>query len=82
MQTELFESGNCDLAEDVIFVPYPGTEVYNNPELFNVTIQKRPWAHWREDMPSVLSTKSLTSEQIYDLWLKKIDNLAELINLC
>lgn len=79
MQRYLFESGTCDLAEDVIFVPYPGTEIYHNPEKFNVRIEKKPWSQWREDMPSVTNTRMMTSGQIYDAWLYKIDNLAQLI---
>ncbi len=79
MQRYLFESGTCDLAEDVIFVPYPGTEIYHNPEKFNVRIEMKPWSQWREDMPSVTNTRMMTSGQIYDAWLYKINHLAELI---
>lgn len=79
LQRKLFELGYCDLAEDVIFVPYPGTYIYQNPDEYGVTIEPKPWAQWREDMPSVTSTHTLSSQQIYDLWLKKIDNLARLI---
>jgi anaerobic magnesium-protoporphyrin IX monomethyl ester cyclase len=80
-QKYLFESGSCDLAEDVIFVPYPGTEIYHNPHKFNVNIEMKPWAQWREDMPSVTNTRSMTSDQIYNAWLNKIDHLAKLIKL-
>jgi radical SAM superfamily enzyme YgiQ (UPF0313 family) len=79
LQRALFESGICDLAEDVIFVPYPGTDVYHNPARYGVTIDNKPWHQWREDMPSVISTEALTSSEIYECWLHKIDNLAELI---
>ncbi len=79
MQRQLFEEGNCDLAEDVIFVPYPGTEIYYKPEKFNVKIEQKPWAEWREDMNSVTNTQALSSTQIYEAWLKKIYKLGELI---
>lgn len=79
LQRELFESGSCDLAEDVIFVPYPGTDIYNNPAKYGISIEQKPWAQWREDMPSVTSTCKLSSTRIYELWLKKIDALGNLI---
>jgi len=79
LQRRLFESGQCDLAEDVIFVPYPGTDIHANPQKYGITIEQKPWSQWREDMPSVTSTRELSSRRIYDLWLNKINKLGNLI---
>lgn len=79
LQRRLFESGQCDLAEDVIFVPYPGTDIHATPQKYGITIEQKPWSQWREDMPSVTSTRELSSRRIYDLWLNKINILGNLI---
>ncbi len=58
----------------------PGSAVYSNPEKFGVNIQSFDWSKYCENPPSfptVYSLKSLTQEQIFELFKEryKIVNL-------
>jgi anaerobic magnesium-protoporphyrin IX monomethyl ester cyclase len=70
MITNLIDRDLMDVYEQSIFVPYPGTAVYNDPGKFNVRILTRDFRRYREDSKPVLSLECLTPEDIYLEWLK------------
>lgn len=71
--TGLFDSGLTDLVDYFICTPYPGTLIYKDPGRYEVTIARKPWRLWREDIPSVMSTATLAAEEIYELWLTGLE---------
>lgn len=75
----LFEKGLTDLADYYICTPYPGTDLYRDPEKYNVTISAGDFAAWREDQPSVMKTQFLDQAEIFDLWKLGIDRISSLM---
>ena len=52
-----------------IFVPFPGTEIGENPEKFGIKIENKNFQHFHFIPPKPLaSTKYLTAEEVFDLW--------------
>ncbi|HUL39930.1 MAG TPA: hypothetical protein VLU38_06545, partial [Methanomassiliicoccales archaeon] len=56
--------------EQSIFVPYPGTAVYDDPKRFDVKILTHDYRRYREDGLPVVSLEGLTPEVILLEWLK------------
>ncbi len=75
----LFNNKLCDLLEWFICVPYPGTDLYENPDKYKIKIHNLPWSKWREDSPSVVSTENLPSTEIYNLWIKGLNRYVDLL---
>jgi len=76
---DLFHSGLTDLVDYFICTPYPGTSIYRDPGKYGVTIERKPWRMWREDIPSVMSTTALTATEIYDLWLSGLRQITQVM---
>lgn len=75
----LLDAGLTDLVDYFICTPYPGTSIYRDPEKYDVTIERKPWRLWREDIPSVMNTATLTAEEIYDLWLSGLRRITQVM---
>jgi radical SAM superfamily enzyme YgiQ (UPF0313 family) len=50
-------------------VPYPGSDLYGNPERFGLTLHHHDFKLYHEDMPPVFSSRYATSDQIYEVFL-------------
>lgn len=75
---DLFRRKLIDLVEYYITTPYPGTDLYQNPERYNLEIIGKTFDDWREDQPSVTNTRYLTNQQIFNIWkdgLRRFGNL-------
>lgn len=75
----LFKKKLIDLVEYYITTPYPGTDLYQNPQRYNLEIIGKTFDDWREDQPSVTNTRFLTNVQIFDLWKSGLKRFGELI---
>jgi radical SAM superfamily enzyme YgiQ (UPF0313 family) len=76
---DLFKRKLIDLVEYYITTPYPGTDLYQNPQRYNLEIIGKTFDDWREDQPSVTNTRFLTNVQIFDLWKSGLKRFGELI---
>lgn len=70
MIVDLIERDLMDVYEQSIFVPYPGTAVYDDPRKFDVSILTYDFRRYREDSIPVVSLQGLTPEDIYFEWLE------------
>jgi len=70
MITSLIDRDLMDVYEQSIFVPYPGTAVYEDPKKFNVRILTHDFRRYREDSLPVVRLEGLTPEDIFFEWLK------------
>ena len=70
MITHLIDRDLMDVYEQSIFVPYPGTAVYDDPNKFNVKILTRDFRRYREDSLPVVRLERLSPEDILSEWLK------------
>lgn len=71
----LIEEGLTDYADYYICVPYPGTDIYANPQKYNVEIIHKDFSEWREDQPSVMKTLALDENQIFEIWSDGIERI-------
>ena len=67
------------LAASYLFglVPYPGSDLYEKPNQFGMNILHHKYELYHEDMLPVYATAHATSEQIYQVFLTGIQNLAQ-----
>jgi len=70
MITDLIDRDLMDVYEQSIFVPYPGTAVYDDPKKFNVKILTHDFRRYREDSLPVVRLEGLSPEDIFLEWLK------------
>ncbi|MCI5150871.1 MAG: radical SAM protein, partial [Candidatus Electrothrix sp. MAN1_4] len=73
----LLSTGTCDQIEWFICVPYPGTDLYCNPDRYDIRIERKPWKEWREDSPSVLNTAELSAKRIHEIWDEGLGRFAQ-----
>lgn len=64
----LFYDKLIDLVEYYITTPYPGTDLYANPQRYNIEIIGKNFDEWREDRPSVTNTQYLSRDEIFEIW--------------
>jgi anaerobic magnesium-protoporphyrin IX monomethyl ester cyclase len=70
MIASLIDRNLMDVYEQSIFVPYPGTAVYDNPKRFNVRILTHDFRKYREDSLPVVRLEGLTPDDVFNEWLK------------
>lgn len=58
-------------------VPYPGTKMYENPEIYGMTIHHHRFRQYREDSLAVYDTKFAKSEEIYQVFLEGLKEIGE-----
>ncbi len=68
-----------------IFVPYPGSPIYKNPERYDITLHEMPdefaWAKGRQgEYQCFVSTSELSREQILDSFTKLFEYYTTLTN--
>lgn len=73
---ELFQLGLTHRVEYYIAVPYPGTPIYADPAKYGVTLRNAPFRDYGADLPSVMSTETLSGGEIYSLWRGGLKRLA------
>jgi len=67
----LLKSKVVDQVCNHIFVPYPGTEFFDNHSYFGIDIKSRDWIHYEgRSYPVVYRLNELTADEIYDAFLK------------
>jgi hypothetical protein len=50
-------------------VPYPGSDIFNNPDKYGVKIKHKNYKLYHEDMPPVFDSAYAKSDDIYDVFL-------------
>jgi radical SAM superfamily enzyme YgiQ (UPF0313 family) len=70
MIADLIGRGLMDVYEQSIFVPYPGTAVYDDPGKFNAKILTHDFRRYREDSLPVVRLEGLAPEDILAEWLR------------
>jgi anaerobic magnesium-protoporphyrin IX monomethyl ester cyclase len=70
MIAHLIDGDLMDVYEQSIFVPYPGTAVYDDPNKFNVKILTRDFRRYREDSLPVVRLEGPSPDDILFEWLK------------
>lgn len=65
-----------DMAGYFIVVPYPGTDIFNNPQKYGIKIISRDFSLYKEDQKPVMETEYLKSNEIYDIWKKGLSRIA------
>ena len=69
-------NGFLYLIEVGCFVPYPGTDIYRNPERYGITIHSRNFSGYTgESFPSY-STAGLSAERIFAWYLRVLQEIA------
>jgi len=65
----LYEKGLCDVYNCNVMVPFPGSDLYHNPEKYGVTILTRDWSLYHpRDFP-VFKMDTASPEEIYACFL-------------
>lgn len=57
-------------------VPYPGSSLFDAPESFDMKILHRDFRLYHEDLPPVYETPFATSDQIFEVFLEGVEQLA------
>jgi radical SAM superfamily enzyme YgiQ (UPF0313 family) len=58
-------------------VPYPGSEIYEHPDRYGMTIQNHDYQRYHEDMIPVYDTTHASAEQIYEVFLYGVEVLGQ-----
>lgn len=74
---ELIERGLLQATYLFGLVPYPGSDMYTQPERHGMTIHHHNFKYYHEDMLPVYSTPFAEPEQIYDIFLYGVDALGK-----
>ena len=80
MIIQLIDRDLMDVYEQSIFVPYPGTAVYNDPKRFNVEILTHDFRRYREDSLPVVRLEGLSPEDILFEWMRTTRNTNEIFS--
>jgi radical SAM superfamily enzyme YgiQ (UPF0313 family) len=66
------------LVDYYLFTPYPGTPVYENPDLYDIKIQKdADYSKWREDAVTIYELPTLSPQQLYDEWKLGLSKISQ-----
>ncbi|MFI1681995.1 MULTISPECIES: B12-binding domain-containing radical SAM protein [unclassified Streptomyces] len=60
-----------------LFVPYPGTPMFDHPERYGMKLLHRQYDLYNEELPPVVDTKHATSEEVYDIFVEGVGMLAQ-----
>ena len=60
--------GLLDKVSASLFIPYPGSEVFENPEKYGIKILTRDWTEYYEMGFPVFENKDLSAQEIYEYW--------------
>lgn len=58
-------------------VPYPGSDMFQNPDRFGMKIHHYDFKYYHEDMPPVFSSSFATPDQAYEAFLYGVKALAQ-----
>jgi radical SAM superfamily enzyme YgiQ (UPF0313 family) len=58
-------------------VPYPGSEMYEKPEKFGMSLSHHDFKYYHEDLPPVFVTPFVGPEEVYQVFLDGIRDLAQ-----
>lgn len=78
---DLITSDAVDVIGNKVFVPYPGTPVFNNPSTFGVEILTRDWGKYDRRSFPVYALNNLSAEDIYQGYILHERKLTEALNL-
>lgn len=72
---DLLKSEIIDQVCNHILVPYPRTEIFNNPEKFGINILHKKWEHYEgRSYPPVYELDNLSNQDIYNYFLQALNN--------
>jgi anaerobic magnesium-protoporphyrin IX monomethyl ester cyclase len=74
---ELIESGLLHATYLFGLVPYPGSDMYENPDHHGMTIHHYDYKRYHEDMLPVYSTPHADPEEIYEVFLHGVGALGQ-----
>ncbi|WP_409473573.1 B12-binding domain-containing radical SAM protein [Streptomyces sp. HC307] len=60
-----------------LFVPYPGTPMFDHPERYGMKLLHRQYDLYNEELPPVVDTKYATSDEVYEIFVQGVGTLAE-----
>lgn len=58
-------------------VPYPGSQMYNNPEQYGMLIKTKDYKYYNEDLEPVYDTKFAKSGEIYKIFEHGVEQLGQ-----
>ncbi len=58
-------------------VPYPGSAMYEDPDLYGLKLHHRDFKFYHEDLEPVFDTAFATSEEIYRTFLESVRDLGQ-----
>jgi radical SAM superfamily enzyme YgiQ (UPF0313 family) len=77
--TELIDKRLINSVDYFVFVPYPGTPVFNEPEKYEIKILSKNWDLYREDEIPVFEYNNLSSNEIFEVWLSGLKQISTAI---
>ena len=60
-----------------IFVPYPGTKMFSDPDRYGIRLHHHRYDEYHEDLPPVFESLGAPSEQVYEIFLDSVQMLAQ-----
>ena len=76
---EWLRQGIVSTVDYFVTVPYPGTELFTNPNKYGMIINNNNWNNYREDCAPVFDLRTMNSRQIYSCWLKGLNEFTKTI---
>jgi radical SAM superfamily enzyme YgiQ (UPF0313 family) len=65
---QLYKEKLLDELVPMIFIPYPGTDHFNNPEKYGITISTKDFSQFTRTKKPIISYKKFTSEEIQSMF--------------
>jgi anaerobic magnesium-protoporphyrin IX monomethyl ester cyclase len=60
-----------------LFVPYPGTPMFADPESYGMRLLHRQFDLYNEELPPVIDTAFASSDEVYEIFIDGVGMLAE-----
>ena len=64
----LKEENLVDKISVSILVPYPGSDIFNNPKKYGINILTKNWSKYNEQGFPVIETESLSAKDIHEYY--------------
>lgn len=75
---ELIDDGLLRATYSAVFVPYPGSQLYERPEHFGIKILHKDYGRYHEDLPPAFSTAQAPDpDKVHEVYLDGLGILAD-----